>query len=299
MADYAIKKILVPVDFTATSETAVSEAAHLAQLIGAELNLLHVIEYQGYHFDIIPNNKSNLPTLLDLESAVEKKLADIRSSLQSKLAIKVKVHVTTGAVYKEIVAATKANKIDLLVMGTHGAKGYIEQFLGSNAQRVVTIADIPVLTFQNKKGKKGFKNILIPIDDSLHSREKVNIAITIARAQKAKIHVLGLNQTGDRQGWAETEVRVTSVEKILKDEKFKFKTTVVRGKNLATAAVKYAQINKIDLIVINSGHESMTNGIFLGAFAQQIVNHSPIPVLSFKHKDGQHYDINSQGFGID
>jgi len=76
-----------------------------------------------------------------------------------------------------------------------------------------------------------------------------------------------------------------------------YNTSVVYGENLAKKAIKYAAENKCDLIVINTGHESKMTGIFLGAFAQQIVNHSKIPVLSFKHTEG-HFYIETPGFGI-
>jgi nucleotide-binding universal stress UspA family protein len=60
---------------------------------------------------------------------------------------------------------------------------------------------------------------------------------------------------------------------------------------------RYATRSKCDLIVINTGHESKITGIFLGAFAQQIVNYSKIPVLSFKHSKG-HLIIETPAYGI-
>jgi len=297
MKNNEIKRILVPVDFTKTSDIAVTQAITLARLIKADLYLLHVVEYNGYYFSVVPETQTLLPSLLDLEKAVEKKMEEIRKSIKSKFGIKPLIHVTAGNIYSEIIDFSKKKKIDLIIMGTHGASGYKELFVGSNAQRIVTLSTVPVLTMQNKKSKSEFKNILIPIDNSLHSREKVNLAIQIAKLFGAKIHILGLEVSNDGSGVREIEVRTASVEKIITAEKLSYKTTIVSKGNLSKAAMKYATENKCDLIVINTGHESKSSGIFLGTFAQQIVNHSTIPVLSFRHSEG-HYDINTEGFGI-
>jgi nucleotide-binding universal stress UspA family protein len=182
-------------------------------------------------------------------------------------------------------------------MGTHGTSGYKEFFIGSNAQRVVTLSEIPVLTIQKKIAKSGFKNILIPIDNSLHSREKVNIALIIAGLSRAKIHILGLSDSDYLPESKEINTKLKSVEQVVHTHSLEFLTSVINGKNLSEAALKYASENNCDLIVINTGHESNITGIFLGALAQQIVNHSKIPVLSCKHSEG-YSSIETPGFGI-
>jgi nucleotide-binding universal stress UspA family protein len=182
-------------------------------------------------------------------------------------------------------------------MGTHGTSGFNELFLGSNAQRVVTLSDIPVLTMQSKLKHSGFKNILIPIDNSLHSREKVNMAILIADVYGAILHIIGLLDSDDIEVLNKINIKIESIKKIMSNDKLPYKTTIVHGKSLAKDAMKYAEENNCDLIVINTGHESKLTGIFLGAFAQQIVNHSKIPVLSIKHAEG-YFSIETSGFGI-
>ena len=88
-----------------------------------------------------------------------------------------------------------------------------------------------------------------------------------------------------------------SVEKIIDKEGLSYSSKIVQGKNMADTALSYSTKNKCYLIVINTGHESRTTGIFLGAFSQQIVNHSNVPVLSYKHADGE-FTIETPGFGV-
>ena len=151
--------------------------------------------------------------------------------------------------------------------------------------------------FTSNNSKDGFKNILIPIDDSSHSREKVNIAMTMANLYGAELHLIGLPNSKNEEQLRELKIKLESVEEIIKVEKLSYKTTIVHGDSLMQAAMKYATTNKCDLIVINTGHESRQTGLFLGAFAQQIVNHSKIPVLSVKATEDS-FMITAPGYGI-
>jgi nucleotide-binding universal stress UspA family protein len=292
-----IKKILVPVDFTETAETAIAKAIELVKSLKAELFLLHVVEFKGYDFSIVPETGIKFPPIREIEKILAGKMDAMQAGIRKKHGITPEVYVTTGNIDSEIIDFSKKKKIDLIVMGTHGASGYRELFIGSNAQRVVTLSDIPVLTMQKHSHKPGFKNILLPIDNSLHSREKVNIAMTIADLFGSKIHVIGLPNSKDKKEIELFKIKTGSVGKVIKSHNLPYTTTIIKGNGIADAAMEYANKKKCDLIVINTGHESKLTGIFLGAFAQQIVNHSKVPVLSFKHISGN-YTIETPGYGV-
>ncbi len=292
-----IKNILVTVDFSGISEIAMCEAMTLSRLLKVNVFLLHVVEYTGYYSSMGPDIEKNLPSLPDVTNVVQKKMENIRAEIKKKFEVNTTIHLATGQVHAEIIDFSKRNSIDLIIMGTHGTSGYKEFFIGSNAQRVVTLSDIPVLTIQKKTAKSGFKNILIPIDNSLHSREKVNMAILVAVVSSAKIHLIGLSAPKDQQELKEINIKLRSVEQVVHSHSLEYITSIINGENLSEAALKYASENNCDLIVINTGHESNITGIFLGALAQQIVNHSRIPVLSCKHSEG-YSSIDTPGFGI-
>ena len=295
MKKVELKKILVPVDFTETSDIAMAEAISLAKLLNAKLFLIHVTEFDS--FLIAPDYNIPMPPSEELEAVAKQKLGKVASKIESESGIRPEVHVSSGYVPEEIIQYSKKKNIDLILMGTHGASGSKEMFIGSNAQRVVTLSEIPVLTMQKKTGESGFKNILLPIDNSTHSREKVNLAMLIAELFNAKIHIIGLPDSKEKKELDKFNIKLKSVEKIIAADKLSYSVTMVGGESLAKAATDYAEQNKCDLIVINTGHESAITGIFLGAFHQQIVNHSKIPVLSMKHA-ADHFIIETPGFGI-
>lgn len=278
-----IKRILIPVDFTTTSEKAISKAIAISKVLRADICLLHVLEYNPYQFSVVPTSQIAAPSVTEIEKAIANRMDAMRIKIRQKYKINPEIHVTTGHIDSGIISFSKKKKIDLVIMGTHGASGYKELFIGSNSQRVVTLSDIPVLTIQKKIAKPGFKHILVPIDNSLHSREKVNIAMTFAKLFGAKLHILGLPNSNDKASLGKFKIKIGTVEKTIKAQGISYKTSIAKGGSLATTAMKYAEQSNCDLIIINTGHESEITGIFLGAFAQQIVNHSKIPVLSVKH----------------
>jgi nucleotide-binding universal stress UspA family protein len=278
-----IKRILVPTDFSKTASLALDQAVFLAQLCKAELYILHSIEVPSTVYTI------NEPIiyfrdLSDIESDSKKHLNELASSIKKENNIEVKAICVMGKAAEEIKRAVKKYKIDITIMGTHGAHGFNEYFVGSNAHKTVTISQCPVITVQSKARKPGFTNILLPIDDSLHSRQKVNETIALAKNYSSKIHVLGLidKDTDPKK----LNIKLDSVEKAIRKANLTLTRSTVKEKNLALSALKYSRKVKADLISVLSNHESHLNGIFLDAFAKQIVNHSPIPVLSIRPKEG-------------
>ncbi len=297
MKKITIKKILVPVDFTKTSENAVTAAVSIAKSIKAGIVLLHVLDINRDQFSLISNSPSVAPKILEITRMVKNRLDEMKTEIKNEHGIKTEATIQNGHVHSEVISFAKKIKSDMIVMGTHGVSGYKEMFIGSTAQRVVTLSDIPVLTVQKNPGKTGFKNILIPIDNSLHSREKVNLAMILAYAFKAKIHLIELPASEDKLELKHLNIKLKSVEKILEAGTLPFITKIVHGESLAKSSMNYASKNKCDLIVINTGHESKFTGIFLGAFAQQIVNHTKVPVLSIKHLS-DYFKIETPGYGI-
>ena len=143
----SLKRILVPVDFSAHSETAIRMATMLAAKFEAHVSLLHVVEdplvtgaWQAEGF--VPN----IPELLnELIAAAHTQMDELKTQLAARGFI-VETAVITGQPTRVIVEQAAANAIDLIVMGTHGRTGLSHAFLGSVAERVVQKAPCAVLT---------------------------------------------------------------------------------------------------------------------------------------------------------
>ncbi len=137
-----VKRILVPIDFSAHSEHALSVAVSVAEQFGAEIILVNVLEQFIY-----PGDVSFMP--MTLPSYVSEREEANASRLKAMLeGSKIKHHsvVRVGRAWDEIVQVSKKLKTDLIVIATHGHTGLRHALLGSVAERVVQHAPCAVLT---------------------------------------------------------------------------------------------------------------------------------------------------------
>lgn len=289
-----VKKILVPTDFSETGMLALEHATNLARMVKAELLLMHVLPLSEYHFEI-PEPIMFIDNQEEVNNMVTKKLDEIATSIKRTHSVDVRYVNTRGNVAREIIQMAKDEQVDLIMMGTHGAKGFEEMFIGSNAHKVVTLASCPVITVQTHATKLGFSNIVLPIDRSRHSREKVSIAIDLASLYNSKLHIVGLLEDPEESEYNKLQIVLDQVQAAIEHAKLPFTRHTVRGKHLAAEALKYGESVSADLIIIMTDDESEMSGIFLAPLAKQIVNHSRIPVMSLKPHYGTFESIQLGG----
>jgi len=256
----------------------------MAHLFNAKIFLLHVEEVRVYAS--LLDEPVLLAGMEEIHETAEQKLYRVAGDTVKKYGVALCPLTVASRPANGIAAAVKENEIDLIIMGTHGASGFEEYFLGTNAHRVVNLAPCPVLTVQKFAKKVGFKNIVMPVDNDLHSRQKVNNVIELATTYKSTVHILGLLETDDEAiDEKKFEIKLDSVEDAIRHANIPYTRKLVRGHNLAVEAMKYSEEVGGDMIVIMTGHESNLTGMFLGTIAKQIVNHSKIPVLSIRPEE--------------
>ncbi|MBX7202649.1 MAG: universal stress protein [Bacteroidia bacterium] len=288
MRTIEIRKILVPTDFSETANIALDHAVNLAQMIKAEITLLHVLS--SFSFRV------NLPEVSELEEShqtrisgvVDSKLTLLADSILDNSGVRVNIMVSSGRIRDEVVRVADEIDADLIILGTHGVSGIKEFFMGSNAFRVVMEASCPVLSVRTSAQKMGFHDIVIPIDNSFHSREKLGVSVQLAKLYGSTLHVCGLRSHDhqDEDLNAKFRMKMKQVEDFLVEKEVNYTLQTVFCTNIAKAATDFATEKKADLIVIMNEQEMNDTGFFMGAYAQQIVNHSNIPVLSIRPTSG-------------
>jgi nucleotide-binding universal stress UspA family protein len=140
-----IRQILAPTDFSDHSKQAIAYARQLAKLFGARLLLLHVVELPPFPIEGLPPGRLGGTILDDLERQAADDLAQV---LPQETEVEVERRVVTGVPYRKIVEVAAAEKVDLIVMATHGRTGLGHLIMGSVAERVVRTAPCPVLTMR-------------------------------------------------------------------------------------------------------------------------------------------------------
>lgn len=282
MKSGSVHRILIPVDFSPAGESALRYGTYLANKYRADIFLLHIMEgMQAYPPEWFTNESSSQGKT-SMEEKVREKLNEYAEEITKKYGVYVQSFITTGKPAFKIIAAVTEHDIDLIVMGTHGVQGFEAVFIGSTAHKVVNLSPCPVVTIREGFKTEGLKSIVLPIDESRYSRQKVSSVLPLAAKCQSAVHVLGIVQTDDKSDIAKLNIKINTVQEAIEKAGLAYVRKVVKGNNIAMEAMKYAEEVNADLLSIMTDHESDMTGIFMGAFARQIVNHSKIPVLSIK-----------------
>jgi nucleotide-binding universal stress UspA family protein len=275
-----IKKILVPVDFSEVSLEAVDYAAQVAEKVGAQIKLLHVVESYSYNVAMGEDESTDV-----IAKGIDQKMKEIkkRDSLKD---VKVEAEQKDGKIYQVIHDLAEKEETDLVVMGTHGATGLsdVRKFvLGTNAYRVVLSVPCPVITISGNQ-TVNFDNILLPLDITKTTQQKVGIAIEWAKLFDATIHVVSVSRFIDEF--------VVSVEKLrlqlrraaerIKEEGVDCTTHMIRHSNIADSVLDYADEVDAGLIMIMTLQERKWNEFILGSNARTIVSKAKRPVMSIR-----------------
>lgn len=188
-----------------------------------------------------------------------------------------------GKVYQEVASFAHQNKIDIVIIGTHGIGGVEEFWVESNAYKIISYCSCPVISIRTDYKKGGIINkIILPIDDSIDTTRKVPMAAEFAKYFNAEVRVLGVFDSDLMSIRKRTEKYIRVTENYLDKNEVNHKFIHCTSNNISSSLVKYAEGDGADMMVIMTDQDKATSDIIMGRKAQQIINQSPIPVLCVK-----------------
>lgn len=275
-------KILVPIDFSEQSLIALEQSYNLAREYHAEITLLHVIEEGGMLAKFFSKEQH-----ADMKKNIQEQLDKLAIEEGKKAKLTVNTLIARGTVYEKVNEVAELINATMIVMGTNGDQGLKKKFIGSNALRVVRESKIPVITIKGKHHRKGCKNIVLPLDLSKETREKVSNAIELSRLfGGSTIRVVSVLFTTDEFVVNRITRQLGQVKAFLEKENVECSAEIIKGikgeETLAQNILEYAQKVEGDLIMIMTQQEVDFTQYFIGSSAQEIINHSKIPVLSIR-----------------
>jgi nucleotide-binding universal stress UspA family protein len=189
--------------------------------------------------------------------------------------------IREGKVYREVIDEAKEMESLCIVMGTHGVSGFEQFWIGSNANKLISVAPCPVITIRAGIDiKLDMRVILMPVDSTLDTRQKVPFTAYIARLFDAEIYVLSIYASKYKSIQRRVDVYTDQVCHYLEDEGIKFHRDTLTCDNLTTGTIDYARRIRANLISIMTEQETSPFNLLVGPYAQQMVNNSPYPVLS-------------------
>ena len=275
-----MKTILVAIDFSKNAEHALEYAVLFANKLKASIHLVWV------------DNTISEESVIDIiegETRIEKRsyMDNLIQKFQPQIQCgEIQILLRKGRVYQEIAKAAKQINADMIFAGTHGVSGYEQYWIGSNAYRIVTQAPCPVVTIRGSYGfKKSIRNIVLPLDSSLETKQKLPFVADLANTFNSTIHLLKVYNTPLSVIRKRIDKYGEDAEKCLKEKKVKFVIKELEADNVAVSIINYSKQNQVDLISIMTDQDITTANKFLGPYAQQLINNSEVPVLSLRSKE--------------
>ncbi len=276
-----MKKIIVPVDFSEHSEYALKTAAKLAKKNDAELLVLHMLEMS----DLMLTSSDELQSqkTVFFFKLAEQKFEDFLEKDYLK-DIKVTPIVKHFKVFSEVDDVAKKHDADLIVMGSHGTSGVMEFFVGSNTERVVRNAEIPVLVVKNTITQINFDVVTFACDFSEECIDAYKKAIDMFSKTGSKVYFVYVNLPNDRfKSSQEMEKRVFNfftqaegnIDK-MEDVHYVSDYTVEDG------ILNFSNKIGADLIAIPTHGKKGLAHFFEGSIGEDVANHATLPVITFK-----------------
>jgi len=272
-----MKLLLVPIDFSADSINALEHGIKFANMLNANLRMLHIENYKNFETPFY---------FSDLEDFSDKSVKDFLNLIlyrhQEQLKNKLDYKIVKGNVSREITNTAKIENADFIIMGTHGTSAGDSYWMGSNAFKVVTNSPCPVITIRNGFIREKVSKIVLPIDASKYTRRKLTTTADIADIFDAEIHILGVTETSMGDILRRVESWVKQTEEYLGQRRVKYKSLMMQGSNITDMTIDYAKSIDAELISIMTEQGQHPVSLLMGPYAQHMVNNSPIPVLTIR-----------------
>ncbi|MBA2611142.1 MAG: universal stress protein [Bacteroidetes bacterium] len=253
--------ILIPIDFTKQSLLAVKQSYNLAKYTHSKLVLLHVYLKTGEEsYDAL--NKLTKQT--EQESGVPTEFMNVK-----------------GDIYEEVDRVAEELGATLIIAGLESHMKF-RNIVGSSASKLIRKAPCPVITIRGNDHRDGCENILLPLDLSTETREKVDAAVQFAQYFGASIRILGVFDPADAPYENQLLAYSHQVKQFIKSKGISCTNKSIPAKDVAETVVEYANKIETDLIMIMNKPGLNVNEFFGGTDAQRIVDISNIPVMTIQ-----------------
>lgn len=280
-----MKKILVPFDFSRPATHAYRFALDLAVRSKGVIHLLYIVELPVLHDTLVmPVLNFEQQFLEDCRTSAETRFKKLTEKYKAQ-GVKVVTKVEFGGVSRMIQDYVRAESIELVVMGSHGASGVREIFVGSNAERVVRNSSVPVLVIKEYQ-KRPIKHIVFP--NTLETENQEDLVMKVKALQdffKAQLHIVWVNTPLNFTSDTETTRRLEASSK-----RFMFKNytlNVFNHPDEEQGILEFAKAIKGSLIAMGTHGRKGIAHLLNGSLAEDVVNHNKGGVWTYSMVKGQ------------
>lgn len=268
------EKILVITDFNDFSLNVCLKFSKYLFHDNSEVELLHVIEESGFISKLFSSRDE------DLENCVKARLPLVGKNINEIYGIDIKTNLRKGRITKEINEFCQENEIDLVIMATANVS---DKSIGANTHRLIRTATVPLLVLSVDLDPRPIRNILIPIELYLSSRQKVADAVAWAKHFGARITIISGVWDSDEETKFKVKQISNNTKEFIETKGIECKLVMLdrleTGKDFADETIKYMNNpeNEVDIVMVMGRDESTEFNI--DSRSQDVVRYARIPVL--------------------
>lgn len=270
-----MKEIIVGIDFSKSSIQALQYAMKLAEVYQCKMKLVYVCKSRDKESNLIKDDRGMGTSIVD---SFEKLIAE-----NEKFKDLISYKILDGKIWEEISNQAKYTDAEMIITGAHGMSGFEELWVGNNALKIVAHSEKPVLCVKKnfKLKKLVIEKIVLPIDHTNGTLQKIPFILQLASSFKAQINVLSIYNSKQKQIEKIVEEHTRLAMESIVNSGLRYINEKKVSDNAAKTTIEYALKRNADLISVMTENES-AQSVFLGPVPQQIINQSPIPVISFR-----------------
>jgi nucleotide-binding universal stress UspA family protein len=269
-------KIIVPIDFSKSSENALKYAYQLAKVQNKVIKLLHAYHPVSVDIDgvsiVDPHVENIKRKQLKQLSFKKKQLEELDSTLPY-----VDEEFKVGFAVEEIVELSNDDHTDMIVMGSTGRGSTIKKWFGSVSLEVLKKAKAPVLIVPPSAEFKGIKNVLYATDNPMVDSMVLEMLSEIIKPFDIKLHLVHVK---DHKASASDHVNILRLlDSFYKPDQLAY--SEVSGDDIANTIDVYARHHKIDLIVMTRKKRTLLEGLLKPSVTTKMAIHTTLPLLVF------------------
>jgi len=279
-----MKTVLVPTDFTPAAVAATRYASTLAKKFNSTVVLLHVIEaVDEGSFNIEGEAAAHgswedrLFNMKMIEKA-KKDIAKVASGLMEK-GIDVKTVLRVGDAYHGIQSIIAEQKADLVVIGTEGDSGNSHIVIGSTTEKVVRRSTCPVICVNRKLSGDTLKSIVWATSLKKDDLEIPPLLKEMTSNDGVTVHLVRVNTPSGFLGDTEVKAKLKTVADVMKFKKYTI--NVFNDLEEVTGIIRFAATVDADLIAMSTHGRQGLAQILNGSIAEDVVNHTRRPVMTY------------------
>ena len=276
-----MKKIIIPVDFSIHSENALQTAAFLAKENNAEIVVVHMLELSNSFINQSDESASQ-ETFFYLKLAEKRFKEFLEKDYLSD--IKVTPIIKHFKIFSELDELAKEENADLIVMGSKGVDGLKEMLIGSNTEKVIRNAHIPVMVIKEQPITKKIEKVVFACDFTDDDVSPYIEAKVFFNKLGSNLQIVYINTpTTKFKNSEELEDQMkTFFEKANESVNSIKEVKIISDYSVEKGILYFANVSNADMIAVATHGRKGISHFFEGSISEDIANHSKLPIVSFK-----------------